>query len=384
MASLFAPPTATTPLRATAPGLDAGATGTDLGVEIETVAVFNEAMPTGVSVSRGGRRFVCYPRWGDPVPFTVAELVNNEARPFPNAEINLLDLEHAEETFVSVQSVVVDGRERLWVLDTGRVEMGSVVTGGPKLVAIDLSTNRVVKRIRFGADVVLPSTYLNDVRFDLRRGMEGAAYITDSSEQGPNGIIVVDLASGRSWRRLHDHPSTKAEPQFIPEVEGKPLLQRPADQPARPISMGADGIAISADGARLFYCPLASRRLFSVLTNALLDARLPESDVANSVRDEGLKSASDGLESDAEGRIYATDYEHNAIHRRLQDGTYETLVHDPRVLWPDTLSLAGDGYLYFTANQLHRQASYQGGHDLRVRPFGLYRVKTDGTPIRLV
>jgi len=29
--------------------------------------------------------------------------------------------------------------------------------------------------------------------------------------------------------------------------------------------------------------------------------------------------------------------------------------YDPRVLWPDTMSLAMNGYLYFTANQLHRQ-----------------------------
>ena len=31
------------------------------------------------------------------------------------------------------------------------------------------------------------------------------------------------------------------------------------------------------------------------------------------------------------------------------------------MLWPDTMSLAGDGYLYFTANQLHRQPSYHNG-----------------------
>ena len=62
----------------------------------------------------------------------------------------------------------------------------------------------------FPTDVALPTTYLNDVRFDLRRGEAGTAFITDSSDQGPNGIIVVDLATGESWRRLHEHPSTKA------------------------------------------------------------------------------------------------------------------------------------------------------------------------------
>jgi sugar lactone lactonase YvrE len=102
------------------------------------------------------------------------------------------------------------------------------------------------------------------------------------------------------------------------------------------------------------------------------------------VVDEGDKgSGADGLESDDRGRIYITAYEHDAILRRLPDGSLETVVHDPRLLWPDTLSLAVDGYLYVTANQLHRQAMYQGGRDLRQRPYTLFRVPVDATPVRL-
>src|SRR4051812_32222134 len=117
-------------------------TSTDVISTIETVMAFNGSMPTGVSVSDEGRIFVCYPRWGDPVPFTVAELKDGTEIPFPDPEINRLDVERAEDTFVSVQSVVVDARNRLWVLDTGSLEMKPVVPGGPKLVAVDLATNR--------------------------------------------------------------------------------------------------------------------------------------------------------------------------------------------------------------------------------------------------
>src|ERR1043165_2548786 len=74
---------------------------------IETVATFDESMPTGVTVSRRGRVFVNYPRWGDPVPFTVAEVKDGRATAFPNAQVNKLDTNRAGETFVSVQSVVV-------------------------------------------------------------------------------------------------------------------------------------------------------------------------------------------------------------------------------------------------------------------------------------
>lgn len=115
--------------------------------------------------------------------------------------------------------------------------------------------------------MALPTTYLNDVRFDLRRGSDGMAFITDSSNQGPNGIIVVDLGSGRAWRRLHDRP-TKAErpPQFRPLVEGRYFMKHSAGGDPQPVTMVSDGIAISADGSRLYYCPLASRRLYSVST----------------------------------------------------------------------------------------------------------------------
>jgi sugar lactone lactonase YvrE len=148
--------------------------------------------------------------------------------------------------------------------------------------------------------------------------------------------------------------------------------------------MGADGIAISHDGKRLFYCPLASRRLHSVSVDALVNLDLSDDMVARTVIDHGDKGgAADGQESDAEGRVYLTNYEQNAILRRRTDGTYETLVHDPRVLWPDTLSLATDGHLYFTANQLHRQARFHPGKDLRQRPYSLFRTRVDARPVLL-
>ncbi|MBV8878639.1 MAG: hypothetical protein JO332_01625 [Planctomycetaceae bacterium] len=350
---------------------------------VEPVARFWDAMPTGVAVASGGRIFVCFPRWGDPVPFTVAEVREGHSYAYPNADINRLDLDRAVDSLVSVQSVVVDPLNRLWLLDTGSVEFGPVVSRGAKLVCIDLAKNEVVKTVYFPPEVALKTSYLNDVRFDLRRGREGTAYLTDSSTTGANGIIVVDLATGDSRRRLHDHVTTKAEPRFLPFVEGRELRRRPPGKATQYLSIGSDGIAIGADGRRLYYCPLASRRLYSVDADALVDDSATDEQVAATVRDEGMKPASDGLESDTLGRIYATAYEMNGVVRRHPDGRYETLVHDPRALWPDTLALADDGYLYFTANQLHRQKDYTGGTDLRQKPYVLFRVKTDGKPVRL-
>ena len=68
---------------------------------------------------------------------------------------------------------------------------------------------------------------------------------------------------------------------------------------------------------------------------------------------------------------------------READGSFETLVCDPRLLWPDTLSLARDGYLYFTANQLHRQPGFHQGRDLRQKPYTLFRIKVGAEPVLL-
>jgi sugar lactone lactonase YvrE len=243
-------------------------------------------------------------------------------------------------------------------------------------MAVNLATDQIVKKIIFPPDVVFPDTGLNDVRFDLHRGSEGMAFITDTS----NSLIVVDLATLKSWRRLTNHVSTSPDPKFVPVVEGEVWPHQPG--PPETIAVGADGIAISSDGETLYYCPAISRHLYSVSLNVLADPSKSDAEIAATVKDLGEKGGgSDGLESDAEGRVYLSNYEHHAIHRRLPNGQIETIVYDPRVLFPDTLSLASDGYLYFTSNQVGRIAGFNNGQDHRQKPYVLFRVKVNGTRI---
>ncbi|MCP3144976.1 major royal jelly family protein [Pyxidicoccus xibeiensis] len=348
---------------------------------LEEVHAFHGPMPTGVTVSREGRIFVNYPRWGDPVRFTVAELRDGKEVPYPSAELHTDSPTGSPDKLLSVQSVVVDPRNRLWALDTGSLRLGPIAgQEWPKLVGFDLATNQVFKVIRFPAEVVRQNTYLNDVRFDLRRGQDGLAFITDS---GAGGLIVVDLASGRSWRKLDGHESVKAAPDFVAPMEGQPLMIRRPGQEPQPFRVQSDGIALSADGSRLFYCPLSSRALYSVGVDALADEKLPDAEVLKTLQQEERRFASDGLESDAQGRVYLTDWEHNAIQVRDAAGQYSTLVTDPRLWWPDTLALSTDGYLYVTANQLHRQVQFHGGTDQRQKPYQLFRVKVEATPVPL-
>lgn len=348
---------------------------------LDVAATIKKPMPTGVAVSRSGRLFVCFPRWGDPIECTVAEIRGGKPVAFPNAEINRLETGPALH-LVSVQSVVVDEKDRLWLLDTGSINMQPVSPGAPKLLCVDLSENRIIKTINFPENVALRTTYLNDVRFDLARGQEGMAFITDSSDKGPNGIIVVDLASGHSWRKLNDHPSTKADVNFVPTVEGQPLMARPG-KGASPASLkiGADGIAIDPKKGVLYYCPLASRRLHSVSLDALADEKKKDSEVAETVKDLPARDfASDGLECDRGGALYLTDYENNAIRRFNESSSrYDVVVSDPRMIWPDSMAFGPGGDLYFTANQLNRQPKFHEGLDRRKPPYVVFHCDPGGT-----
>ncbi len=421
-------------------GAQQAATDQPVG-QLESVATFNGPMPTGVTVSHGNRIFVNFPRWGDDVPFTVAEIVNGTPVAYPNAQINdwpgrklpnpnaFMDEQANQTHFVNVQSVVVDPEDRLWALDTGAPMLKNIVPGGPKLVCIDLKTNQVIRTILLPPESAGPNSYMNDVRFDLRSGaaapqdpqtmvgsrpapnplappmdpahpaaartpgqptgpsapdIHGTAYITDSSSAGPNAIVVVDLATGKSFRRLNQHVSVLGEPGFLMFAEGKPVYQTLPGKPAEAVLFAADGIAISSDGRELYYCPISSTKLYGVSTEALRNQEISEGRVESTVRVVTGKMPSDGLESDADGMVYLTDPVTNSIHRfNTKTGMTETIVHDPRLLWPDTMSLSDDGYLYVTANQLHRQPTMHNGEDMRQKPYQLFRIKVAASPVRL-
>ncbi len=349
-----------------------GRLGAWVADDFEVVAELTGPMPTGVTVSDTGRIFVSFPRWGDDVSITVAEIVEGAPVAFPSADINAFNPETAATQLVSVQSVVIDPAGDLWLLDTGSIELGPVLAGGPKLVQVDLATDSVVRVIPLTGDSITATSFLNDVRFDLSRGKAGYAYLTDAQAIG--GLIVVDLDSGRSWPRLRGHSTTQAVDQFRAVIQG---VVREG------YKVGADGIALNPDGTRLYYCPLSSRRLYSVDTAALVDGDLDDDDVAQTVVDHGDKGASDGLECDTDGAVYATAYEHSAVLKRTADGSWETVLHGGDLLWPDTLALSGDGYLYLSVNQLPRMPMFNRGVDDRVPPYLIVRTQIGVQPVRL-
>lgn len=330
---------------------------------------------TGVAVSRRGRLFVNFPRWdGAPGAYRMAvgEVGrDNTIRPFPDAEWNGFNTDPRTppegDRFVCVQSVHVDERDRLWVLDPASPLFAGVIRGpggGPKLVQIDLASNRVVRVIRFDEQIAPEKSYLNDLRVELgEHGEAGdAAYITDS---GLGAIVVVDLASGRARRLLADHPSTKADATFIPVIGQRELRARAGGYVPQ---IHSDGLAVDArpanrGGGWLYWQALTGKRLWRAPLRVLRDPALTAEQVGAAVEDMGETVMTDGMDCDADGVLYFSALERDGVVVRLPDGSLHTLVSDPAIAWPDSFALAhgkmpgakhSEPLVIFTTAQIHR------------------------------
>jgi len=339
-----------------------------LQFKLEEAAAFPH-QATGVACSADGRVFVNFPRWTEDAPVSVAEVMKDGTlRPYPDEEWNTWRNAPAvpgaikpQDHFVCVQSVVCDGRGNLWVLDPAAPNSEKIVSGGPKLVRIGLTTNKVEQVIKFGEDAALQGSYLNDVRFhpDGR-----TAFITDSGARG--SIVVVDLAKGTAHPRLDGHPSTQPDKGVEVTVEGK-KLQRPD---GRGMQVAADGLALSNDGKTLYFQPLTGRLLYRIATD-VLRADDPE-EAGKKVEKAGSSCVADGLLMTRDGQLLITSPEDSSIKLWEGDRARTVLAH-PDLRWPDSMAEAPDGSIYVTASRIQDSAWFNKDAPAAL-PTKLYRL----------
>jgi sugar lactone lactonase YvrE len=337
------------------------------GAELQEVASFPDKQITGVGVStKSGRIFVNFPYWSDDHSIAVAEIVNGQPKAFPDDEWNKAS--RAGSHFICVQSVVVDDQDNLWVLDPAAPKMQEIVKNGPKLVKIDLATNRVVQTILFGEEVAPRKSYLNDVRIDTRTN---TAFITDS---GRGAIIVVDLKSGKARRLLDGHPSTQPEKDVKLVVDGKALIDQ---QKKTPPQIASDGIALDAKNDYLYYHALTGHTLYRIKTSSLRDEKLGKQELESKVENVGQTPAPDGMLEGPDGSVYLTDLENSAIVRwDRASKRVERIIADKRLLWPDTLSWGPKGEMYVTASQIENMPRFNNGTSTRTEPYKLWKIIT--------
>jgi sugar lactone lactonase YvrE len=309
---------------------------------------------TGIAAMPDGRIFVNFPYWFEDVPVSVAELLpGGKVLPFPDAEWNRRSGE-PESHFICVQSVVADRDGCLWVLDTGNPLFSGIITGAAKLLKFDVRDGHLLSSTIYSEPVILPDTYLNDVRIDTMRGM---AYLTDS---GTGAIVVSDLQNGKSRRVLDDHPSVKAEDVDV--VFDDVAWRQPDGSIPR---IHSDGIALSPDNSTLYFQALTGRTLYRISTACLRNPKLSAVELGNKVEKVGITGPADGLEFSPNGTLYLTSLEDHAVKRLMPDGSAEMVVQDDRLQWPDSLAVTPDGMVYVTTSRIH----------LGKGPYGLFRFK---------
>lgn len=338
---------AAAPVSYAQPG-DCPADGSDEAGNVETVASFLGAQATGVTVSDGGRMFVCFPRWREGIPCSVAELDDRgNCRPWPDAAANSWKPGQSPEEgkFVCVQSVVADGNE-LYVVDTKNPGIRTTVAT-PTLYVYDLDSGKLLRRYPLG-DSTSKTSYVNDVRIDHRHGK---AYLTDSNDPG---LIVLDLASKASYRMLHHHPFATAETDRL-AIMGRAYEGR----------VHTDGLALDRDKEILYFHALSGHTLYGIPVRQLLERRVDDATLFH------MKTpACDGMIMDDRGSLYMGDLERSRIVYLPPDRTeIRLLASGQGIDWPDTFAIH-DGWLYFTNSRIQ-----ESGENVDGKIFTVQRVR---------
>lgn len=332
-------------------------------------AVYQGLTPwVGIVVSDAGRAFVLYPRPAGEAGPRIAEMRNGQPVPYPSAVWN--DWQPGTATagkFVRANSLRIGPDGLLWVVDTGTAQMGGpILPGGPKLVAIDLQINQVVRTLPLG-DMLKPTSFVDDLQL-----AGNTIYLTDA---GVPALIILNKQTGQGRRVLENDPSTTARRPLY--AEGTPLTT-PAGQP---VLVHADQLEVSPDGRHLYF-QTASGPLYRIETRYLLDPHLPTTELSRHVQLFYDTPSTGGTAIDAEGNLYVTDANHQRILKITPGAHATTLLEDKRLLWPDALWIDNHGNLWIPAAQLNRLARLHGGHDMFQPPVYIYKLPIGAKPFR--
>lgn len=318
---------------------------------------------TGIKIWKD-QLYLTIPRWktGVPVTLTVTPLApkekNPKLKPFPNWEMQKIGNCKA---FQFVQSMEIDPKGRMWVIDSGRIATMTShpeATCPPRLVILDLEKNGAALRSYVFPPEVTPhdSVTLNDIVLDHEEG--GFAYITDSSLHDP-GIIVYSLKNNTSWKIRHRSMWAESEEAMHITVN-KTHVRRPTN---------LDGIALSSASSKnrmVYYTPLAAFHLYSIPTRILKSGNGTK-DVDKFVQDLGRRTTqTDGMMMSSDDILYFGLFAEDAVafwnttektKENSENLSYtedqKILVRDHKVIqWPDAFVIDEEGYLWCVPNSL--------------------------------
>lgn len=323
---------------------------------LQAVVISDE--PIGnIAVSQDGRVFYTIHPESRPAGARLLEWKDGKGVPWPSVE---------EQTHLGqVLGLATDARGQLWA-----VEHGGHGVAPPRVFAFDLATGRRTHEHAFiGAE--LGSFYQDlEVSHD-----GGTVYIADASFWRRNpGIVVYDVASGRTSVRLRDHWSLYPQ-NWIIRTSTKEMVFFAG---LVSLQTGIDGIVLSSDDQWLYYAAMSHDGLFRVPTADLRDPTKSDADIAPGIqRINGPKPLSDGLGIDSLGNVLVTDVEHGAVVRMPASGSPVTLIKSERIRWADAVTFGPDGWLYIADSAIPDQMLQSKDHMRARKPYFVWKIQAD-------
>jgi sugar lactone lactonase YvrE len=343
--------------------------------------VYKAATLAGVDMDRKGNMYVTTPRWIDKrIPSTLSQVVSVNGKslllPFPSYDSNVLG--NAASNFQNVLGVEVDSKNRMWIVDMGWVAgVDPTPDGAQKIVVLDLNTGLEIKRYAIPDSVANRSTqFLNDLVVDEKREL---AFITDSGNRSgsptASGIIIYDFKTNTARRVLNNHPSVQDDPTRELSVMGERVL------PAGRLAIGINGITLSADGSTLYWNVSTGDAVYSAKVDVLLDPAATPAQINAAITGPlRIGGGSDGLSSDAKGRIYFTNLTSGKVqYFTASDSKPVTIAEGAGTEWPDSLTWDDKGGLLFSTNWLNRAFAGQMNFDQTAPNFRIWRIQTDSS-----
>ena len=243
-----------------------------------------------------------------------------------------------------------DSQGRIWLAD-----MGTRSKVQPKVVVWDTKADALWRVIPIPREVLTEFSEPNDFVVDEARGQ---IYIADEGAGGGGdgsraALIVIDIATGKARRRLETYDGIKAGQQPL-MINGHVIAHNGSDGSHAAMKVGVDGIAMDAAGTWLYLSPLNGRILWRLRVDDLLDPALDDRALAARLERYADKPNSGGMCMTADGDIYMTVIEANAIGRISPDRRYDEPVKRDDMFWPDGIMAGPDGALYVVDTQLPR------------------------------
>ncbi|EIK96160.1 Major royal jelly protein [Pseudomonas sp. M47T1] len=325
-----------------------------------------------VALTSTGQLFVGLPRWPgfEKTPSIAQVLPDGSLKPFPGGDWNAwAPGKPGAKALVKINTIHIFDDDTLWAIDQGEDAGPQGINPDQKILQFDTRTGALLRSISLPPKVLPAGANLNDLRLDSEH-----AYITDS---GLGAIIVVNLDTGVSIRRLADHPSTKMIPGRRPVGEGGQVLLMPDGTDHQ---VHSDPIEISPDGQWLYYQAL-SGPLWRVPTRGLRDHQMSEKALGEWVEFVYDTGPLTGTAIDSAGNLYLAEYDKPRVTVLSPDGALRVVVEDPLLWNPDAMIISDKRELYIPVPQSARMAANRGpgGKNALQLPFKIYKLQLPAT-----